>query len=148
MMLREIDGAGMYDSAVEEMGKVFISTELGGGGTATARSIGIARRGVTNLLKHAGIVEGEPEIRPSVDIDTTVGNCFHFSENSGLLEPMVDLGEEVRAGAPIARIWPVDRSGTAPCIVEAQRDGILAARHFPGLIKTGDCLAVVAAVHS
>jgi N-alpha-acetyl-L-2,4-diaminobutyrate deacetylase len=23
-------------------------------------------------------------------------------------------------------------------------DGVLAARHFPGLIKTGDCLAVIA----
>jgi N2-acetyl-L-2,4-diaminobutanoate deacetylase len=28
----------------------------------------------------------------------------------------------------------------------AQRSGILAARHFPGLIGTGDCLAVIATV--
>jgi N-alpha-acetyl-L-2,4-diaminobutyrate deacetylase len=146
MMLREIDGAGMYDTAVEEMGKVFVSTELGGGGTATARSIAIARRGVVNLLKHAGIVEGEPDLQPSIAIDTTIGNCFHFAEQAGLIEPMVDLGEPVMSGAPLARIWPIDRSGAVPTIVEAQQDGILAARHFPGLIKPGDCLAVVATV--
>jgi N-alpha-acetyl-L-2,4-diaminobutyrate deacetylase len=144
MMLREIDGAGMYDTAVEEMGKVFVSTELGGGGTATARSIGIARRGVKNLLKHAGILDGEPCFEPSIAIDTTVGDCFHFAERAGLIEPLVDLGARVRGGAPIARVWPIDRSGAPPLVVEARQDGLLAARHFPGLIKVGDCLAVVA----
>ena len=36
MMLLELDSVGMYDSAAEEMGKIFLSTELGGGGSATA----------------------------------------------------------------------------------------------------------------
>ena len=31
----EIDAVGMYDTAAEEMGKTFVTTELGGGGTAT-----------------------------------------------------------------------------------------------------------------
>ena len=31
--LLEIDATGMYDTSAEEMGKVFITTELGGGGT-------------------------------------------------------------------------------------------------------------------
>lgn len=44
MMLLEIDSVGMYDTAVEEQGKVFVSTELGGGGTATASSIAIAKK--------------------------------------------------------------------------------------------------------
>ena len=43
MVLLEIDNVGMFDTAVEGLGKVFVSTELGGGGTATARSIAIAR---------------------------------------------------------------------------------------------------------
>ena len=44
MMMLEIDSVGMYDSAAEEMGKVFVTTELGGGGTATAHTIAIAER--------------------------------------------------------------------------------------------------------
>jgi N2-acetyl-L-2,4-diaminobutanoate deacetylase len=46
----------------------------------------------------------------------------------------------------IARIHPIGRTGQAPAVYRAALDGILAARHFPGLVKTGDCLAVVATV--
>jgi N-alpha-acetyl-L-2,4-diaminobutyrate deacetylase len=56
MMMREIDNVGMYDTAVEDQGKVFVTTELGGGGTATAKSIAIARKGLRNVLIHAGIL--------------------------------------------------------------------------------------------
>ncbi len=146
MALREIDAVGMFDTAVEEAGKVFVSTELGGGGTVTARSARIARRGAENVLKHAGILAGEVEMVPSVMIDTTVGDCFHFSERDGLIEPMVDLGEKVDKGAPLAAIWSLERTGEKPEFVLAKRTGILAARHFPGLVKMGDCLAVVASV--
>jgi len=62
-----------------------------------------------------------------------------------MIEPMVDLGEAVRKGEPLARIWPMDRTGIQPQIITARRDGMLAARHFPGLVEMGDCLAVVAA---
>ncbi|MGQ3038275.1 MAG: N-alpha-acetyl diaminobutyric acid deacetylase DoeB, partial [Neoaquamicrobium sediminum] len=51
----EIDAVGMFDTAAEDMGKTFVTTELGGGGTARARTVRIARRGVMNLLRHAGI---------------------------------------------------------------------------------------------
>jgi N-alpha-acetyl-L-2,4-diaminobutyrate deacetylase len=146
MTLREIDAVGMYDTVVEEAGKTFVTTELGGGGSATARTAGVARRGVRNLLKHAGILSGEPEVGPSIDIDTTQGDCFHFCEKSGLLEVLVDLGEPVDKGDPLALIWPVDHVGGDPVAVQARNSGLLAARHFPGLIKPGDCLAVVASV--
>jgi N2-acetyl-L-2,4-diaminobutanoate deacetylase len=55
MMLLELDAMGMYDSAAEEMGKTFVSTELGGGGTARPETIAIALRGVRNVLVNAGI---------------------------------------------------------------------------------------------
>lgn len=146
MVLLEIDSVGMFDTAVEALGKVFVSTELGGGGTATARSIAIARKGARNFLIHAGILEGEPEVAPSVDLDMPDADCFLFSEHEGLIEPVVDLGAEVTRGAPLARIWPVERTGVDPVEYRARRDGLLTARHFPGLVKPGDCLAVVAVV--
>ncbi len=43
-MMLEIDNVGMYDTAVENQVKVFVSTELSGGGTATARSSVIAKK--------------------------------------------------------------------------------------------------------
>ncbi|GGE61631.1 N(2)-acetyl-L-2,4-diaminobutanoate deacetylase DoeB [Actibacterium pelagium] len=144
MTLKEIDPTGMYDTAAEDAGKVFISTELGGGGSATARSAGIARRGAENILRHAGILQGEPASNGSTRIDTTGGDCFHFSPCDGMLEMLFDLEDEVAKGDTIARIWPSDRSGQKPAEVVSKESGILAARHFPGLIRLGDCLAVVA----
>ncbi|MBO9436916.1 N(2)-acetyl-L-2,4-diaminobutanoate deacetylase DoeB [Ruegeria sp. R13_0] len=144
MTLKEIDSTGMYDTAVEDAGKIFVSTELGGGGSATARSAGIARRGAENILKHVGILDGDPTSDGSTRIDTTGGDCFHFSPCDGMLEMLVDLANDVAKGDAIARIWPLDGSGQKPADVISNETGILAARHFPGLIKQGDCLAVVA----
>jgi N2-acetyl-L-2,4-diaminobutanoate deacetylase len=146
MTMLEIDDAGMYDSAAEALGKVFVTTELGGGGTVTRRSAAIAKRGVANVLKHAGILDGTVEAEPPVTLDMPSSDCFTFSEDEGLVEPAVDLGGAVEKGDLLARIHPIGRLGKAPVELHAGMDGILAARHFPGLVGAGDCLAVVAAV--
>ena len=143
VMLLEIDNVGMYDTAVEDMGKTFVSTELGGGGSASAKSIAIAKKGVRNVLIHAGILQGEMQIDPTVNIDMPDGDCFVFAEHEGLFEPMLDLGEDVTKGDVIARVWPVDRTGVPPLEYKAKTSGLIISRHFPGLIKSGDCMAVV-----
>ncbi len=142
--LLEIDSVGMYDTEAEAAGKSFVSTELGGGGTARAETCAIAKRGVRNLLIHAGILQGEPERRPSVMLDMPDGDCFVSSEHSGLIEPCVDLGKEVKTGDLIARVHDVERTGQAPVDYHAKRGGILAGRHFPGLVQSGDTIAVIA----
>jgi N-alpha-acetyl-L-2,4-diaminobutyrate deacetylase len=144
MMLLELDSVGMYDSAAEEMGKIFLSTELGGGGSATAATADIARRGVRNLLMHAGILSGAPDRRRSIDLDMPSGDCYIASESAGLLEMRIDLGAAVRKGDIVARAHGYERTGLAPTEYRAKLDGILAGRHFPGLVKPGDTIAVVA----
>ncbi len=146
LMMREIDNVGMYDTAVEAQGKVFVTTELGGGGSATARSARIALRGARNVLMHAGILDGTPKLEPTTVLDMPGDDCFHFATSEGLLEPLADLGNAVERGQPIVQVWPADRTGLAPLQYRAQRDGVIAARHFPGLIQTGDCLAVIAKI--
>ena len=146
MMLLEIDNVGMYDTSVEDQGKVFVTTELGGGGTATPKTIAIAKKGIRNVLIHAGIMTGEPQINTSVMLDMPDGDCFVFCEDDGLFEPMLALGDPVKKGDVVARVWPTDRTGRKPVNYTANRSGMLATRHFPGLIKTGDCMAVVAVI--
>jgi N2-acetyl-L-2,4-diaminobutanoate deacetylase len=146
MRMIEIDAVGMYDTAAEEMGKVFVTTELAGGGTATARTAGIAKRGLRNLLRHAGILAGAPEAAPTRWLDMPSADCFGFAGEGGLVEPLRDLGETVSAGEVVARIHPIGRTGAVPAEHRVAFDGLLAARHFPGLVKAGDCLSVVASV--
>jgi N-alpha-acetyl-L-2,4-diaminobutyrate deacetylase len=144
MKLLELDAVGMYDTAAEELGKIFVTTELGGGGSASARSVRIAERGVRNLLIHAGILEGEVELQPTVRLAMPGEESYLISTSEGVIEMCRDLGEEVEAGQVVARIYPADRTGVEPIVYHARMSGLLVARHFPGLIKTGDCLAVIA----
>lgn len=144
VMLTEIDAVGMYDTTAEDQGKIFVSTELGGGGSATAASVAIARKGVLNVLKQSGIVAGEPEIGPSRFLETSSPDCFTFAEEEGLFEPMLDLGDEVGQGDVLARVYPIGHTGRVPWEVRARRRGLLAGRHFPGLIGYGDCVAMIA----
>ena len=146
MKMLEIDAVGMYDTAAEEMGKVFITTELGGGGTATAKSAEIAKQGVANVLHTAGILKGGDRSAAGRTqwLDMPDGNCFSFAEDAGLIEPLVDMGDSVVAGQVVARIHPIGKTGALPSDVCTKMDGILCARHFPGLVKAGDCVAVVA----
>jgi N2-acetyl-L-2,4-diaminobutanoate deacetylase len=144
MKMLEIDAVGMYDTAAEEMGKVFVTTELGGGGTSTARTAGIARRGVRNVLIKAGILKGDIERQATEWLDMPDGNCFSFAEDGGLLEPLFDLGDNVRKGDVVARIYAVGKMGAAPQEITAKMDGVVTARHFPGLVKAGDCVSVLA----
>ncbi|MDN5786535.1 N(2)-acetyl-L-2,4-diaminobutanoate deacetylase DoeB [Pseudorhodobacter sp.] len=140
----EIDAVGMYDSAAEDMGKVFVTTELGGGGTASAATANIAIRGCRNLLIAAGIVKGATEPQPTQWLDMPDGDCFTFAEDGGLIQFLADLGDTVEKGQPVALIYPTGRTGLDPVTLRVRRSGLFTARHFPGLVKPGDCVAVIA----
>ncbi len=142
--LLEVDSGGMFDTAAEEMGKIFISTELGGGGSTTVRSVAIAKRGVKNLLHHAGVLAGDPEMEPSADLYMPDHRCFISSETTGLLELCVDLGDSVSEGQLLARVYDMERTGRNPVEYLSPLDGVFVARHFPGLVGMGDIVGVVA----
>jgi N2-acetyl-L-2,4-diaminobutanoate deacetylase len=162
MRMLELDSIGLFDSAVEEAGKVFVSTELGGGGTATVESVAVAVRGVYGFLAHAGVLAwnaqhtqkyvpqaagaGVATARTTTLLDMPDGACYTTSEHDGLLELCKDLGEMVETGDVVARIYDATRTGVPPVEYRARRGGLLAARHFPGLVHIGDTVAVVADV--
>jgi len=146
MRMLELDAGAMYDTAAEQLGKIFVTTELGGGGSSSARSVAIAERGVRNLLVHAGILEGKVELTESIMLDMPDADCFIASEHDGLLEMCRDLGDSVSKGEVIARVHDIRRTGVVPVEYRAARSGLLAARHFPGLVQCGDTVAVIAEV--
>ena len=140
----EIDNVGMLDTDVENQGKVFVTTELGGGGTSSANTIQIARKGIRNLLQHAGILKGAPEIEPTIQLSMPDETCFIFAQHAGLIEYVTDLGSRVQKGDTIARVWSTERTGEQPVECHTRRDGLLIGRHVPGLLKLGDFVGLVA----
>jgi len=144
----EIDADGMYDTQVESMGKIFVTTELGGAGTTTPSSIAIAKRGIDNFLIHAGVLKGDlksPET-PPIKLDMQDSSCYLFSEHSGLIEPCVNLGDKVNEGDLMAQIHITERTSVTPYKYYAPRTGLVISRHIPSLVKMGDCLNVIAEV--
>lgn len=149
LIIEELDTEGMIDGVVEETGKVFMFTELGGGGTATPDSVGVAERGVRNVLKHYGMIEGKPSRREDLGMpktrlmETPDENAYTVADETGLFECLVDLGDEVQEGQLIARIHSIEKTALEPGDYYANRSGTLIGRHFPGLARPGDCLAVI-----
>jgi N-alpha-acetyl-L-2,4-diaminobutyrate deacetylase len=146
VVMFELDTASLYDTAVESQGKVFVTTELCGGGTSSPETIALADRGVHNFLIFAGITRGDyrlPDTPPRL-LDMPDGSCYMMSEHQGLLELCVSLGDRVSSGDLVARIHSLERTGQPPAEYRAKRDGILAGRRHPALIDIGDTFAVLA----
>ena len=98
VIIDEFDRLGMLDTAVEQLGKVFLFTELGGGGAATAATVAIAERGIQNPLRHLRMIEGAPENAATRLLHSPDASYFVVSEDRGIFEILVDPGAEVAAG--------------------------------------------------
>lgn len=144
LILKELDSAGMLDSAVEGLGKLFVTTELGGGGSTSPERVAIAERGVHNLLCHLGLLDEALQASPAPSrLAYTPADGFVVSDDAGLFEPLVELGAPVEAGQPLGRVHFFEETDREPRTYTSPRGGFLYCRHFPGLIKRGDCFAVL-----
>ncbi len=140
--LVELDTIGMWDFAVGNSGRPFVTTELGGGGTTRPDTVEITDAGIRNVLMHWGILPGEPATTTSERIVVPEHGAYVISDTDGLIEWVVALGASIQAGDVIARIHDPVRLGTPAIEYRATIDGLLAMRHYPGLVKMGDAIAL------
>ena len=146
----ELDAEGMLDTAVEEMGKVFVGTELGGGGTTTTETVAIAETGVHNLLAHFEIVDGAPVTReerglpPTRQMHMPDADCYLIAEDHGLYEALMDLNAPVAEGDAVGQIHFPAKPEQAPVVYRAKRPGTLIGRSHKVLTEPGDFLALIA----
>ena len=94
------------------------------------------------MLKEAGVLAGEHEDAPTQFLDVPLEGAYITSETDGLVEWTVALGDPITAGQVIARVHDPRHLGHSPVEYRATMDGILAMRHFPGLVRMGDALAM------
>jgi predicted deacylase len=131
-------------AAADRAGVVGVGTELGGAGTVTRTTLGVARRGVHNLLRHFGLVEGEIE-GPESRI-TEVGGAAYYvhSPCRGLFEPAFELGDTVEAGQRAGLIHFMDDPATPPREVLFEGGGLVICRRPILQVELGDCLGHLA----
>ena len=148
--LVELDPEGMLDTAVEEMNRIFVGTELGGGGTTTTGTVAIAETAVRNLLAHLGVIDEKPVSRaarglpPSREMHMPDPGCYLIADDAGLYETLVDLDAEVRAGDPVGQIHFPERPDRAPAAYRAGTSGTVIGRTHKVLVGPGDFLALIA----
>ena len=148
--LVELDPEGMLDTAVEEMGKLFVGTELGGGGTTTTGTVSIAETAVRNLLAHLGVIDEEPVTRadrglpPSREMHMPDPGCYLIADDAGLYEALVDLDAEVRQGDPVGQVHFPERPEREPVVYRAGTSGTVIGRTHKVLVGPGDFLALIA----
>ena len=101
----DVAGTGLLPVEAERQGKIVVTTELGGGGLVTRDVHELSSRGLANVLRHAGVLEGEVETRASMGLPDAVildgrdPRNYVFAPTSGIFETLVDVGQSVTAGA-------------------------------------------------
>ena len=153
-------GDNFFPTIAQEQGKTIVTTELGGGGRVPAAMHELAWCGLTNVLRHFGVLEGEPVTRASLglppariydargadELITTLGSGLLDQVRapaSGLLEGLVEPGEPVEQGQPIARIWAPDGPTRPPVEVPASRTGLLLGLRAIPVVEEGKGIAFV-----
>ena len=95
---------GSYQAAAA-MGKPAILTESGGQGILDEPSVQIHVRGVTNVLKHLGVLEGIPE--PTEHPVHFPQSSWLAAEQGGIFYPAVSIWQQVEKGQDVGefRDW-------------------------------------------
>lgn len=129
-------------AACERKGVAYINPETGGGARVDRAALSVARAGVRNCLQHLGVLapDGPPPVSRSRLATLTGPDSLVHAEYDGLFEPLVDLGDEVRAGQEVAAIHDLQRPWERPEPVVTSSAGTVLCKRVPGRVRLGDCL--------
>jgi predicted deacylase len=131
-----------FTAAAHRQGALAIGTEAGGSGTVTPSALRIAEQGVRRVLKHLGIA-------PELKVDPSPGtrlmqiggpDYFVYTSESGVFEPLVELGDDVKASDPAAAIHFSHTPWREPDVIRFERAGVVLCKRIPGRTERGDCL--------
>lgn len=144
-----VDEGATFTSSVEREGKISVGTELGGWGRVNMEGVRIGERGLVNVLKACGLLEGNPD---TVQRDGSPATRhmmvkdpanFLFARHGATYEPLHLAGEPVRAGELAGRLHFVEDVDHDPIEVRYATSGILWMAPGPGRVQRGDCIGVV-----
>jgi predicted deacylase len=136
-------GARTLSGGAARKGVVCLGTEAGGSGHVTLSALHMVERGVINVLVHLGILPETDRIAPDGPtrfLEVGGPDYFVYTPEAGLFEPLVELGDMVRAGQPAARIHTPETPWAEPITAHFGRDGFVLCKRIPGRTVRGDCL--------
>jgi len=144
----DIAGEGLLPGQAEQMGKLVVTTEMGGGGECHPRVLAVAERGIRNVLIQQGMLAGEIATPPYevTTVAATDPRDYLGSPADGIYESFLDVGQAVEAGQPVGQVHFPERCDRPPEPVIAQTSGILIGRRAIGVTNQGDNVATIARI--
>jgi predicted deacylase len=144
-----VDEGATFTSSVERRGILSLGTELGGWGRVHVEGVRIGERGLANVLKHVGLMGGEPDTAQRDGSAATRHmmvrdqDCYTFAPAAGLFEPRHLAAQDVRAGETAGFLHFVEDVERAPIELRYRRSGVLWMAAGPGRVQRGDVVGVV-----
>lgn len=145
----DIAGSGLLPVEAENQGKTVVTTELGGGEAIPASVHRIAFDGLTNVLRHLGVLHGEVQSReamglpPSVITQALDARNYLLAPESGIFEIGLELGSPIHVDQPVGLIHFLERPDREPIVLRSPKAGYLIAMRAPCNTQQGDCVAVI-----
>ncbi len=138
----------------ERQGKIVVTTELGGGSHVPVAVHELAWSGLTNVLRHVGVLEGEVMTRASlglppatlVDCRLEIGKGLFdhvIAPVSGLMELMVEAPSNVTEGQVLGRIWSHEDPTVPPVELKAPFTGIVMGGRTLPVVDKGQPLVLI-----
>jgi len=142
----DVAGEGLLPVQAERMGKLVVTTEMGGGGECHPDVLCVAERGVRNVMIQQGLIAGEIErpAYPVTPVAATEPGDYIGSPADGIYESFYPVGAEVKAGQAVGQVHFPERPDRAPEQVIASTTGILIGRRAIGVTNQGDNVATIA----
>jgi predicted deacylase len=143
---RDVGGEGLLPGYAEKLGKVTLGTEIGSASQFGAEMVGIASRGVRNVLRLHEILGDQPLVppeRPAQVVAAEERDDYIMAPASGIFEPFYEMGQQIEAGEAIGQIFSIEQAHAAPLTVMARTSGMLISRRAFPLVRQGDCLATL-----
>jgi len=147
------DESGGRDAAMigacRRVGMRRLGSEMGGGGNASPATIAATDVGVRRVLTHLGAISGELAAEPSTSPTRLLrrfkplSEHYHYADEGGVFESLVELGDSVAAGAPLGRIVFPDTPWREPVPCRSQTDGIVICRRAKGRTARGDGVVIL-----
>lgn len=134
---------GRTISAANELGIPWLYTEAPGGGYARPDDVAIFRRGVLNLMRHLGMLDGAPELGPVTHRLVGDGNLDRVinAPVGGFFRAALDLLTPVKTGDLLGTV--TDFFGTVQAEITAPIDGTVIMLRRYHRIHTGEGVAQI-----
>src|SRR5258708_39626231 len=123
----DIAGEGLLPVQAESMGKIVVTTEMGGAGQCSSSVLRITERGVRNVMIHLGLTKGDldPPLSEVTVVASTDREDYHLSPANGIYESFLEVGQSVKKGEPLGQVHFPERHDYSPEVLIAQSTGIL-----------------------